>query len=317
MDALILSFLSYTGLYQDQKETLVACHSKSNTQLMVSSQPLAPNSVAITSIDPNKFHLEDWSKKEIEESYLYLQGIVKKIEEQEKKPSYMVYAKDNLASSSPLHWDYIPYEKTTWKIIRFWQQFKILWRITFGGFTLPNQEQRRISTDYATFFQSYRDQEQGDPIEKPKHTDAFCQVEVINKQCVLQGEKINVLYSYTPIGFGGERLHFLFTPKMHAERFTDLSKEEYSEALYLAQKVIAILKTTRPNIQNVYLFHKTGEDAGQTVAHWHMHLVVTTNASQDFYGKLTVLKNMIIGSSPLKGTFLKNEVDKYALELKE
>ena len=60
-----------------------------------------------------------------------------------------------------------------------------------------------------------------------------------------------------------------------------------------------LFKQTR-KAEDIYLFHKTGIDAGQTVPHWHMHLIVTANKTQGFFGKLTVLKNMLFGSSPMK-----------------
>jgi len=68
-------------------------------------------------------------------------------------------------------------------------------------------------------------------------------------------------------------------------------------------------------IEALHLFHKTGDDAGQSVPHWHLHLVILTESTQSFWGRFAILQNMLIGSSPLTGVALQEAVTKYSQEL--
>ncbi len=56
-----------------------------------------------------------------------------------------------------------------------------------------------------------------------------------------------------------------------------------------------------------HIFHKTGKDL-QTVPHWHMHIIIVSNFAQSFFGKLKILKNMVLGSSPLNAQDLSQKV---------
>jgi hypothetical protein len=71
--------------------------------------------------------------------------------------------------------------------------------------------------------------------------DAFCNNQVIQKQRVMEGDKINILYNYAPIGLGGEKLHFLITPKTHRTTLKDLTENEYGEAQLITQQLITTL----------------------------------------------------------------------------
>jgi diadenosine tetraphosphate (Ap4A) HIT family hydrolase len=127
--------------------------------------------------------------------------------------------------------------------------------------------------------------------------DAFCDQKVIDKQLVFEGKEINILYNYAPIVLGEGKLHFLIVPKQHRSKFTDLTETEYLDVMQLSQKLVGFYKGK--GYHTAYLFDKTGIEAGQTVPHWHEHVVFTATKTQEFFGKLTVLKNMLFGSSPL------------------
>jgi len=66
-----------------------------------------------------------------------------------------------------------------------------------------------------------------------------------------------------------------------------------------------------------YLFDKAGAEAGQSVPHWHEHLIFTATKTQELFGKLIILKNMLIGSSPLPEKELQSRVQLLKIELKE
>jgi diadenosine tetraphosphate (Ap4A) HIT family hydrolase len=59
-------------------------------------------------------------------------------------------------------------------------------------------------------------------------------------------------------------------------------------------KLIDHFKIRRKTVKNVYLLNKTGIDAGQTVKHWHLHVIFSTNKAQDFWGGMTVIKNILL-----------------------
>ena len=145
--------------------------------------------------------------------------------------------------------------------------------------------------------------------------DAFCNPKVLDKQRVFEGKEINVLYNYAPIGLGEEKLHFLIVPKEHHPNFSDLTKSEYLESMQLSQKLIKFYQGK--GFHTAYLFDKTGAEAGQTVPHWHEHVVFTATKTQELFGKWTVLKNMVLGSSPLPPKELQNRVQSLKKELAE
>ncbi len=230
---------------------------------------------------------------------------------------YLVYGKEQPGTGVPFNWEAVPYYKPRTIIGRIWQQLSVLYRITFGGATASLTQRQKQIKEYKTSFEDSSELIQKQ-IKKVDDTivghDAFCKDEVIDKQSVLKGRTVNVLYNYAPIGFGGERLHFLIVPKKHRTRFSDLAEEEYLEATKLTQALSKHFYKTR-SIQNGHIFHKTGEDAGQTVPHWHMNMILTANKAQGFFGKLTVLKNMLFGSSPMKDAALKEKVQSLRSEL--
>lgn len=207
---------------------------------------------------------------------------------------------DNLihgrVTKDPFNWEIVPYAACRTRLGVIIQQIRVLWNITFGG----------IRANWATndpVFENYRSllttplRYVAPPTLEPA-SDPFCQEAVIKRQCVLTGEKVNLLLSHAPIGFGGERLHFLAVPKAHHKSFTDISPEEYAETMTLTHRLITCLAKTR-HLESVYLLNKTGKIAGQVVDHWLMHIIVVTNPAQDFWGKWTVFKNILLGSSPM------------------
>nr|QIQ10885.1 hypothetical protein OJOKFFHK_00028 [uncultured bacterium] len=99
---------------------------------------------------------------------------------------------------------------------------------------------------------------------------------------MFEGKYVNILYNYAPIAIDENKLHFMLVPKAHREMFSELSVDEYLEASALEQKLGAYYK--RQGYQAAYLFNKTGAEAGQTVPHWHEHVIFTATKVQDLYG---------------------------------
>lgn len=274
----------------------------------VPDRQLLPWSVCL-SVKDEKF--SEWSPTQHGESYGYMRRIVDFWKNHRSTDQYLIYGK---IDSTSFKWEMVPYERCRTFIGRIIQQVQVLWRTVFGGVALSQETRNRQDTAYNSVTTLVP--KKPEPSDAPsKSSDAFCKDETIDRQWVLKGDKVNVLFNYAPIGFGGERLHFLVVPKEHRKGFTDVTQDEYCESMALTKKLVDHFTTARKTVKNVYLLNKTGVDAGQTVDHWHLHVIFTNNAAQDFWGKITVFKNILLGSSPMKKDELAKKVDGLRQEL--
>lgn len=282
--------------------------SNGNVSVQVPNSPLKANSLQITTNQP----FLDWSKEEHAHAFSSLKKTISVWEMNQTANQYLVYGK--VREGKPFSWEILPYRTPSFFLDRFIQQFMVLWRICFGSSPLTPSKIELQVKKYQSDFKNYFD-----PVEKvdkiATSNDAFCKKEVIDKQQVWEGHTFRILYNYAPIGFGGEKLHFLVVPKEHKERLTDLSEEEFIEASSISQKLIEKISEER-SVKDVYSFLKVGKDAGQTVRHLHFHLVFSTNKIQDLMGKLTVFKNFFLSPSPMKDAALKAKVESLREELK-
>ena len=261
---------------------------------------LTENSLDICSKSGNKAHFtEVVNPSFIDDFQLLLQKIVSFWKEQKISESYMIIGQDQLQKNEKAFtFQAVPYQKASTWIGRFWQQFLVLWRFTFGGFHLTSGRVRDLTHIYHDGL-NHTIAQTATSVEAISNC-AFCRKETIDSQLVLDGNKVQVLYNYAPLGFGGEKLHFLVIPKEHRPTFEHLTQEEHREAFAISKFVVerlqAHFQTQGESLQKLYIYHKTGAEAGQSVRHWHLHLVLTQHAAQDFWGRLTVLRNMILGA---------------------
>lgn len=98
-------------------------------------------------------------------------------------------------------------------------------------------------------------------------------------QCPFCGDKIayatfletpnfRAIYNIAPILPG----HSLVIPKRHIESFLDLSDEEVTEFIFLGRSAIKLLlKIFKTSAFNWTIQEKS--EAGQTIAHLHLHLI--------------------------------------------
>lgn len=274
---------------------------------VIPSQQLLKKSVQITA--PNK-QFSEWQECDHAASYSFMRRIVQAWEKINFSTQYLVYGK---IDAEPFRWEVVPYQKCSNWIGRIIQQLQVLFRIAFGGFYVSEKScQEQLHHDKALFEKQSEVVTIADP-SSSKSDDAFCKADTIERQWVVAGKTVNVLFSYAPIGFGGERRDFLLVPKAHRESFTDVTAEEYSEALVLTTKLLDHF-TARKRETSAYLFHKTGLDAGQGTKHWNLQLIFTESIAQDFWGKLTVMKNILFGASPLGKEELAEKVQHYRKE---
>lgn len=217
---------------------------------------------------------------------------------------YLIYGKEDPASS--FKWEVVPYPEES---VRLAKQFTVLWNIVFGGTFVSPSERNEIAQSLRENPSAAKTHEAAQKIFQ----DPFCNSDVVNRQRIFAGKKVDVLYNYAPIAIGEEKLHFLIIPKEHREKFSDLTLEEYLEANEVAQKLIRYY--ANKGYATAYLFDKNGPDAGQTVPHWHEHLVFTASKTEEVLGKLKVFKNMLFYSSPLPPQELQQRVQALKAEL--
>jgi diadenosine tetraphosphate (Ap4A) HIT family hydrolase len=282
--------------------------------IIIPERQLAFGSVKITSNSDFR-NFSEWSITDKNEAFELIQRVIQ-VWEKKGIVDYLIYAKEFSDSTSKFNWEIVPYPKSTWPLLKkipiLWKQSKVLRNITFGGSCL----RQRIAKDFTNEMDNFSEPQIKQIVAittKVQGSDPFCKQDVINNQLVFEGKEINVLYNYAPIGIGKGKLHFLIVPKQHRSNFSELTQEEYLESMELSQKLIKFYKNK--GYSTAYLFDKTGVEAGQTIPHWHEHVVFTATKVQDYLGKLTVFKNMLIKASPLRKQELQTRVKSLKEEL--
>lgn len=77
----------------------------------------------------------------------------------------------------------------------------------------------------------------------------------------------------------GTKGHVLILPKEHAATLTDLSDDKASKILVIAKKIVkAMIKVYGFNDYNI--IQNNGSIAGQTVNHFHLHIIPRYNADE-------------------------------------
>ena len=66
--------------------------------------------------------------------------------------------------------------------------------------------------------------------------------------------------------------HILIIPKEHSESIFDLSDEKAMKIFLVAKKITTALKNVL-NVSNFNLIQNNGRIAGQTVNHFHLHII--------------------------------------------
>lgn len=231
--------------------------------------PAKAYSTESLSVEPrsNRIHFTQWNKIEHVETYRLLQNIAQVWKK--NGIEYLVYGKDS--PDGKFDWEAIPYPK---KEFQLWKQIKILAKIVFG----QSKASKKLFDPSSETINKVS--------QTAKGNDAFCDPHVIKKQLIWEGKKIRVIYNYAPYPIGKDKLHFLFIPKEHRQDFNDLTEEEYVEAAELTQQFIDHYR--KKGYDTAHVFHKNGARAGQTVFHWHQHLVFTTSKWEEFVTKLKI-----------------------------
>ncbi len=98
----------------------------------------------------------------------------------------------------------------------------------------------------------------------------FCKIAngEISSKALYEDEEFKVILDLAPATKG----HALILPKEHATNLYELPEELAAKTLVLAKKM-AIEMTDKLKCDGFNLVQNNGEIAGQTVLHFHMHLI--------------------------------------------
>ena len=207
---------------------------------------LAEDSVVIRTVEPKTY--SEWTNEEHLASYSTIQKVGQLFDQ------FLVFGE----IQDPFYWEIVPHYKTNYWITEKWQQGLVLWKIAYGR--VNNQKQ-----NWGPWPEPYTGND-----DSSDGQDPFCNPAVIEKQQIYEGDFIRLIYNYAPIGENG--LHFLIIPKEHRTNFRSLTEEEYMEATKITKLMINSFAGMKG-----YLYHKTGKDGGQSVFHWHQHIVFTSS----------------------------------------
>lgn len=98
----------------------------------------------------------------------------------------------------------------------------------------------------------------------------FCKIAtgVIPSATVYEDDAFRVIMDIAPASKG----HAIILPKSHAANVFELSEEDASKVFVIAKKVATAMKEEY-GCEGINILQNNGEAAGQTVFHFHMHLI--------------------------------------------
>ena len=99
----------------------------------------------------------------------------------------------------------------------------------------------------------------------------FCKIisGEFNSSKIYEDDKVLAILDLSQATYG----HTLVMPKAHYENIFDLD-EEVAKHLFSVVKLISNhYQKTIPNIKGINLLNNNGKAAGQTVMHYHMHII--------------------------------------------
>jgi len=142
---------------------------------------------------------------------------------------------------------------------------------------------------------------------------AFCDPQIIGKQQIFENDSFHVLVDYKPLAPG----HLLIVSKTCIIKAEEMNEQQNRDYLSARKKVCELFSKVLKTDQYIEL-SKAGADAGQTVKHFHSHMVPIQSSKWRMLGQLMVLAKIalpICCVRPLKPETLKAEVAKFKAAL--
>jgi len=238
-----------------------------------SSRPLAEGAVSIRS-KSNEQRLIEWKDEQHIETKELIQRIAVNWCDHGFCRDYLVVGKTNL---------YNPFELFQWDIVPFkpersgpWQRTNVLWRIAYGTDKLSQKEIEENRRRYGRYLGNFsvRLPRMNSLVDDAVEYDPFCDPKILNSHGIYRGKHMVLIYDHRPSSLYGyyEKPHFLIIPLEHRSNFNELTNQEYLEAMRIT-RALARYFSDHTRYNTLYLHHKTGALAGQSVMHWHLHLV--------------------------------------------
>ena len=132
-------------------------------------------------------------------------------------------------------------------------------------------------------------------------TCIFCKIAAgeIPSKTVYEDEEFRAILDISPASEG----HVLILPKIHAADLFELPEETASRVLVLAKKLATAMKKSL-GFPALKIVQNNGALAGQTVMHYHLHLIPCYNGSEVTDWKplemqdatLTAIRDKIVGA---------------------
>ncbi len=116
----------------------------------------------------------------------------------------------------------------------------------------------------------YHRDKKGEDIEMRKEDCIFCKIAngEIPSKTLYEDESFRVILDLSPATKG----HALILPKEHAANLYELPDEDATKVLMVAKKIATMMKE-KLVCDGLNLVQNNGEAAGQTVHHFHMHVI--------------------------------------------
>lgn len=282
-------------------------------QVAVSPCPLLPNSLIVESVLAEK-NPAKWSERQHIDAYNFLENIAALWRENESVDDFIVVGtKPPRMNGERFFWEIIPFPKDNNEKR---DHFFLLWHLIFDSPCLDEKEKLVIKNRYKKYASLLTKPYVPKKSEAPcVENDPFCNQKVVNSQLLYEGKLVDLLYNYAPLGLGEDKIHFLIISKRHRDGFPDLTLEEYLEAQDILSKLTLFYE--KKGFPISYYYHKTGLLAGQSVPHWHLHLIFDSEVKQAYFTKLVILRKMLLKPDPLSPEELERLVNKYKQDVKE
>ena len=86
---------------------------------------------------------------------------------------------------------------------------------------------------------------------------------------IYEDDKVLAILDLSQATYG----HTLVMPKAHYENIFDLDIEVASHLFKVVKQISNHYQTVIPNLKGINLLNNNGQKAGQTVMHYHMHII--------------------------------------------
>lgn len=280
-------------------------------QVHVSGYPLSEGSLLLCSLNKSK-SIVDWSLDEQIASF----NLMKKIDRiwfNRGITDYCLYGKEVLNSEDFFQWEMMPCPKRT-STEQFYLRFiRTIINVAYKANPLTPSEVSTLRCDMIKAFQNESFEMLSLAyVNKHEKKDIFCHLYKITHQIVYVGETINLLHDYAPIA----DIHFLLVTKEHRERGSDLTEEEFLEAMKMAQSLIGYYQSKGYPIANIHV--KNGLESGQSQPHWHLQIALSKSRESELMSALEIVRDACLKfHQPLEKEVLKDKVKIIREELME